>query len=292
MEPVALDHLPRADLGEGPWWDAQDRRLYWVDILGHRLHRYDPAVARCETQEIGAYVSFVVLGRSGALVGGIGDGVYRFAFGSPERTLLWRPEMHAENRFNDGICDRRGRLWAGTMHVEAARERPPTGALYRLVGERATPVEHEIGISNGLGWSPDGRTMYFAETFRGIVWAYAYDDARGEVGVRRRFCEIDVALGVPDGLTVDAAGRVHVAIWRGGRINVYEPDGTLAEAVLLPVACPTSCAFGGEDLRTLFITTAARGADGDPLTAPASAGHVFTVRREVPGLPEARCVEA
>ena len=278
-----LDHLPRSELAEGPLWDGQSGSLYWVDIAGHAIHRHQPATDTCATHPLAAPVGFCAVAIEGRLVAGIGDGIYDLAFGTAGTTLLARPAMHGENRFNDGKCDPLGRLWAGTMHVEADRDREPTGALYRWRGGTLEEVVSRVSLSNGLGWSPTGDTMYFSDTHAGTVWAYDYELATGTIANRRAFALIPIEEGVPDGLTVDAAGRVIVAIWRGARLDVYAPDGTREAAIPVPVRNPTSCGFGGGDLRTLYVTTMPAGNESDPRS-----GSLFALEVDTPGLPSAR----
>ena len=286
--PRAIENLPRCDLGEGPWWDVETQMLYWVDISGHKIHRWAPPRAQTETHDTGTSVGFVVLDEAGRMVAGLGDGIYEMEFGTPHRRLLARPDMHRENRFNDAACDPRGRLWAGTMHSEASRDRPPTGALYRHEAGDFATLETGIGICNGIGWNPAGTIMYFADTHAGTIWAYDYDLETGHAMDRRPFATVPIDIGVPDGLAVDTAGRVFVAIWRGARLNVYAPDGALAETIPMPVPHATSCCFGGADLRTLYITTMARGLSQEALATYPLSGCLFELTVDVPGLPCAR----
>ena len=278
-----LDHLPRSKLAEGPSWDARDGWLYWVDIAGHAIHRHAPATGEVATHPLADAVGFCAVAAGGRLVAGIGAGIHELTFGIAGTTLLARPAMHGENRFNDGKCDPRGRLWAGTMHVDATRDRAPTGALYRWRGGGLEVAEAPVSLSNGLGWSPSGDTMYFADTHAGMVWAYEYDLATGAAAKRRCFATVPLEDGVPDGLTVDAAGRVFVAIWRGQRLNVYAPDGSLEAELPVPVRNPTSCCFGGHDLKTLFVTTMPSSNEDDPRS-----GSLFALDSTTPGLPAAR----
>ena len=278
-----LDHLPRSKLAEGPLWDRESGSLYWVDIAGHAIHRHQPATGACATHSLPAPVGFCAVAADGRLVAGVGDGIHDLAFGIPGTSVLARPAMHGENRFNDGKCDPRGRLWAGTMHVEADRDREPTGALYRWSGGSLEEVIPRVSLSNGLGWSPPGDTMYFSDTHAGTVWAYDYNLATGAIANRRAFAEVPLEDGVPDGLTVDSAGNVYVAIWRGARLDVFAPDGTRAAQIPAPVRNPTSCGFGGADLRTLFVTTMPAGNEDDPRS-----GSLFALEVDVPGLPSVR----
>ena len=278
-----LDHLPRSSLAEGPHWDVQSGRLLWVDIEGHAVHRYDPETGHGETHPVSGAVGFAILADDGRVVAGISDGLYDFAFGVPGETPLVRPRMHAENRFNDGKCDPRGRLWAGTMHRKATRDREPTGALYRWQDGDLAIVEPRIAIANGLGWSPSGDTMYFSDTHRGTIWAYDYDLVSGEVSNRRTFADVPLDLGVPDGLTVDSSGRVIVAVWRGGQLNIYKATGDLEATLSLPVRNPTSCCFGGPDLKTLFVTTTPASNEHDPRS-----GSLFALAMDTTGQPSVR----
>jgi sugar lactone lactonase YvrE len=251
----------------------------WVDIVGQALHRYDPETCRGATHLVSDAIGFVVLADNGRLVAGIGGGLFE----TPMETALVRPSMREANRFNDGKCDPHGRLWAGTMHRDANRDREPTGALYRWRDGGLEAVETRISLANGLGWSPSGDTMYFSDTHQGTVWAYDYDIALGEARNRRAFAIVPFELGVPDGLSVDAGGRVYVAIWRGARINVYAPNGALEATLVLPVRNPTSCCFGGADLKTLFVTTMPSSNEDDPRS-----GCLFAFGVEEPGRPSVR----
>ena len=282
--PHVLDGLPRFDLGEGPRWDVETQTLSFVDITGQAIHRLSPAIGRQTRIDTGALAGFALLDTQGHVIAGLCDGIYDLGYDGTDRRLVARPDMHPENRFNDAGVDPRGRLWAGTMHSAASRDREPTGALYRVDAGRLFTFATGIGIANGLGWSPDGGTMYFAETHLGTVWAYDYDLATGTPSNRRALAQVDIEVGVPDGLTVDACGFVHVAIWRGARINVYAPDGSLDEVIAMPVPSATSCCFGAEDLRTLYITTDGRRLSGEGPDDPLP-GRILALRRDVPGMP-------
>ena len=295
--PTALDALPRSELGEGPWWDGDGQRLLWVDITGRRIHRWHPASGRIETHATAADVGFALLDRQGRIIAGIGGAICELAFGGDHLRCLVRPDMHGANRFNDAACDPHGRLWAGTMHAQATRDMAPTGALYRSIATEGSAaglevVEANVAISNGIGWDPAGRTMYFADTHGGTVWAYDYDGDAGTAMNRRPFARVPVDVGVPDGLTVDAAGRVIVALWRGARLNVYAPDGTLDSVIAMPVPHPTSCCFGGSDLRTLYISTSRRGLSEAEMARHPDSGLLFALPVDVPGLPSTPMVPA
>ena len=273
-----LDHLTRSRLAEGPSWDVETGSLMWVDIVGRAIHRYNPQTGQVVTRPVPDVVGFALPAKDGRLVAGIGGRIYDLAFDGSAETLLAQPSMHGENRFNDAKCDPRGRLWAGTMHRDASRDRDPTGALYRWFAGRLEEVETGVSLANGLGWSPSGDTMYFSDTHAGTVWAYSYDLCSGAAIDRRPFAVIPIDDGVPDGLCVDSTGRVFVAIWRGGCIQVYSPAGAIEGTITVPVRNPTSCCFGGADLKTLIVTTMPSSNENDPRS-----GFLFSCECDDPG---------
>jgi sugar lactone lactonase YvrE len=189
------------------------------------------------------------------------------------------------NRFNDAKCDPRGRLWAGTMddnEVEAS------GRLYCFDDlQSIRRFKDNVNLSNGLGWSPDARTMYFVETLRGVIWAYDYDLDAGVPSNERVFAEVPSGDGYPDGICVDADGCVWLAHWGGWRVTRFAPDGSVARVLKMSVPQITSCAFGGVGLETLYITTAAVGLDAVALAKAPLAGSVFAFNPGVRGLPVA-----
>lgn len=292
MKASLLDKtLPPSELGEGPVWDEKSQTLYWVDIAGKRIHHYDPVTGRHAAYSTPSMVGFVVPDEAGSLIAGLKDGLYRMDLPAGRTTLLAAPpDMPAHNRFNDGKCDRRGRLWAGTMNVDPDHK-TPTGALYRHDSRGLVRLEEDIYISNGLGWSPDSKTMYYTDTVRRVIWQYDYDIDEGSPSNRRVFAIFE-EKGRPDGLTIDSAGRILTALWPGWGIAILTPDGKPDGKIDLPVPQVSSCAFGGKNLRTLFITTANIGMrDKDSAEAPLS-GHIFQVEMDIPGLPETRFQEA
>jgi sugar lactone lactonase YvrE len=177
---------------------------------------------------------------------------------------------------NDGACDRAGRFWAGTMALD---ERPGAGALYRLDRDgRVETMLRPVTISNGIDWTGDDRRMYFIDSPTQSVDLFDFDATTGAIANRRTFVRIPPDAGVPDGLTVDAGEGVWVALWGGGAVHRYTPDGALDCVVRLPVTHPTSCAFGGDDLRDLYITTAAIALDARERERQAHAGGLFRCR--------------
>jgi sugar lactone lactonase YvrE len=193
-----------------------------------------------------------------------------------------RPEM----RFNDGAVGPGGRFWAGTMNVNEDPE-GTDGVLYRLDPDGSVQrMDDGFSLSNGLGWSPDRRTLYFTDTFRRAIYAYDYDPATGAVAGRRPWVEIPEGDGYPDGLTVDAEGGVWSARYGGWKVVRFDPQGRVDREVRLPVAHVTSCILGGPDLTDLYVTTAWEFLTAEQRAAQPQAGDLFRVRVEVPGLPE------
>jgi sugar lactone lactonase YvrE len=248
-----------ATLGEGPTWDADAQRLIWIDILRSRVYTYDPASGRrtilVTEQHVGAAKPRV----GGGLVLNLRDGVgLRDADGG----FRWlHHEPVPDRRANDAAVAPDGSLFAGTMRYDEA---PGGGSLARFTAEGlAQAVLDDVAVSNGIGWSPDERLMYYIDspTRRIDVFDYAETDGVRLPVDRRPFVTIEEGAGFPDGLTVDAEGCVWVALWEGGAVRRYTPSGELDRVVRLPTPRPTACAFGGADLTDLYITTARVGTD-------------------------------
>jgi sugar lactone lactonase YvrE len=262
-----------ARLGEGPVWDPRSSTLRWVDIERGQVHRFDPASGADTFFEVGEAVGTVAVRAAGGLVLATASGLYTCLDDGGHRTLLH--EVATDGRFNDGKADPWGRFWAGT-YLERPRR---AAALYRLDPDHSLhTVATGVTCSNGIGWAPDGTTMYYIDTQTGGVDAFDHDPSSGAVTGRRRL--IDVDRGWPDGMTVDVDGCLWVALWDGWGVRRYAPDGRLLTTVEVPAQRVTSCAFGGD---TLYITTARTGLIdfGDQ---PA-AGSLFACSPGVAGLP-------
>jgi sugar lactone lactonase YvrE len=243
----------QAALGEGPTWDAAAGRLIWVDILGSRVHTYDPATGRRTVRRTEQHVGAAKPRAGGGLVLNLRDGV---GLVDPDGSFRWlHRDVVPGRRGNDAAVGPDGSLWAGTMRYDEA---PGGGTLSRFTGEGAVEtVLDAVAVSNGTGWSPDGRLMYYIDSPTRRI--DVFDAAEGRVSGRRPLAEIEEDAGFPDGLTVDADGCVWVALWDGGAVRRYTPDGALDRVISLPVRRPTACAFGGADLTDLYITTACTG---------------------------------
>ncbi|MBU1359791.1 MAG: SMP-30/gluconolactonase/LRE family protein [Gammaproteobacteria bacterium] len=276
-----------AQLGEGALWSPSLQALWWVDILGCRLHRFRPADDARDSWSFDEEVSAVaeVQGsRSLLLTLRRGFALFDPDSGAPP-VYQHRPDGEpASNRFNDGKCDLRGRFWGGTMDFDCVA---PTGALYRFDPDgRCTRHDTGFAVTNGPTWSADGRTMYFNDTVRGTVLAYDFDRDRGEISGRRSWLRFAKGDGFPDGMTTDAAGRIWIAHWGAACVSCHDPV-TAAELyrIHLPAKQITSCAFGGADLRTLFVTSAATGLDSAQREAQPLAGALFSVELDASGVP-------
>jgi sugar lactone lactonase YvrE len=276
----------QALVGEGPVWVAAERALWWLDIKGQRLFRFDPSSGAARSwampERIGAAIpdgdgGFVLLGKTG---------VWRSRVPFQQFTKVASPDSDRPgNRFNDAKCDPAGRLWGGSMDDD---EREASGRLYRFDRlDAPVRVKDGVNLSNGLGWSPDGRTMYFVETLRRVIWAHDYDVASGEARNARVLVDVPAADGFADGMCVDADGCVWLAHWGGARVTRFTPAGRVDRVVQMPVPQVASCAFGGDGLDTLYVTTAAVGLDQDALQAAPLSGSLFAFRPGVTGLPVA-----
>ena len=276
-------------LGEGVIWALEPRRVWWTDILGRRLCRYDPSTGHYETFALEEQLaSFAPLGGE-RLLAGFGSGLALMDLSDRSRRDLAPVEAHLPStRLNDGKLDRQGRFVFGTMdeNTEGAK---PIGSVYSYDGS-GTPRElfHGIRISNSIAFSPDGQKMFFADTPNRRIDICDYDPESGQVGPLRPFVSISESEGYPDGSAVDAEGCLWNAEWGGGRVVRYTPTGRIDRWIALPCRNITCCAFGGRDLRTLYVTTARYGLTSEQLASEPDAGSLFAMEVGVAGLPDTR----
>lgn len=282
-----------AVLGESPMWHPVEQVLYYCDIAGRKLHRFDPARQALDSWAFDTDVSCCAATTSQALVLAMRDGLWRFDPRSAQREQLAPPPYDpAQERFNDGKVDPAGRLWCGTIYEP---RKPALAALYRLDPDgRLSRRGEGVTVSNGLAWSPDASRMYWSDTTSHTIFLLDFDPATGEAGERRVFKRFELKRegqsldsygGRPDGGAVDVDGNYWVAMFEGSRLLQLSPDGELLREVRLPVRCPTMPAFGGADLKTLYVTTSREKRPADELAAQPWAGCVLQLRVEVPGLP-------
>jgi sugar lactone lactonase YvrE len=274
--------LPTAKLGEGPRWDAATATLLWVDIPRRSVHRYDPVTGEDTVRKVSDVVSLALPRRRGGVVVGLPDGLHCLN-GEHSNGLVAIESKRADTRTNDGACDAAGRLWVGTMALD---ERSPVAALYRVDPDYSvTTILTGTTISNGLGWSPSGRSFYFIDSPTCRVDLFDCDLATGTLENRRPLAAVEVEGAVPDGLYVDVEGCVWVALHGGWGLNRYSPEGELVAEVRLPVARVTSCCFGGADLRDLYVTTRRDGLSDAEVAQQPLAGALLRLDVGVTGLP-------
>ncbi|WP_406837141.1 SMP-30/gluconolactonase/LRE family protein [Streptomyces sp. AHU1] len=278
MTAVEVAVHAHAALGEGPTWDARAGRIVWVDVLGSRIHTYDPASGRRTVIATEQHVGAAKPRAGGGLVVNLRDGVGLYGPSGSGDPFRW---LHREpvpgRRANDAAVAPDGSLWCGTMRYDEA---PGGGTLSRIAPDgTVTAILDDVTVSNGTGWSPDGRRVYYVDSPTRRIDVFDVGEDRLPVG-RRPFATVED--GFPDGLTVDAEGCVWVALWDGGAVHRYTPDGALDRVLTLPVRRPTACAFGGAGLTDLYVTTARTG-----LTAPhPMSGSLLVVPGAGEGLPQ------
>jgi sugar lactone lactonase YvrE len=270
-------------LGEGPRWDAATGRLLWVDIEAGSLHLFDPARSEDRAIPLGKRVGSAAPTQTGDVLVALADRLALVDLGDASvRTLETLP--HGDGmRLNDGACDPAGRFWFGSLALDFA---PGAGTLYRYSGAGGLDrVLEGVTISNGLGWSPDGETMYYIDSMAYRVDRLDFDPATGAVSGRRPFAVIERGAGIPDGLAVDDEGGIWVALWGGAAVRRYGPDGELDRVLDVPADKVTACCFGGGDGRSLYVTTAALDLTPEQRAHQPLAGSVFVAEVGVSGPP-------
>jgi sugar lactone lactonase YvrE len=275
----------KASLGECPVWSVRERVLYWVDINAPTLNRFDPATGRNVAMPMPASIGCFALRGSGGFIVALRDGIWLArADGTLERKVADAPYDPAHHRFNDGRCDARGRFFAGTMNEKRDAS---SAELLRIDADyRSTSILGDMTISNGLAWSPDGRTMYHADTPTLTVRAFDYDAATGVPSRPRVFAQWQGDTDRPDGGAIDSAGNYWSAFYHGGKVVQVSPGGETLAEFAVPAMCPTMCAFGGPDLKTLYVTSARQMREADELARLPQSGGIFAMTVAVPGLPE------
>ncbi|WP_035426518.1 SMP-30/gluconolactonase/LRE family protein [Sediminibacillus terrae] len=273
----------KAELAESPHWDAERQQLYWVDINNHQLHVFSPREGKDETIQFDQFVSAVAMTASGNLLLAMHHGIHRWNPSSQALSLIINPEEDKpQSRFNEGKCDPQGRFWTGTMALNAE---PGAASLYRMDADyTVTKMVSDVTISNGLAWSEEKNTMYYADTPTQRVDAFDYEPATGAISNRKTVIHIPEEEGAPDGLTIDEEGMLWIAQWGGSRVGRWDPDtGECLQTIELPAAHVSSCAFGGAELDELYITTAREHLTAEQLERQPHAGGIFRVKLEVKG---------
>jgi len=282
MEPVNL-YPSQNIIGEGPLWNWREQAIYWIDIDGKKVQRYYPDSKVYESFDMPIKVCLMAFRKKGGMIFGAEDGFYFWDSKTQKMDFITHPEKgKKEARFNDGKVDRSGRLWAGTMTFEGA-----TSSLYRMDADLSVnKMVSEVTIANGVGWSPDNKTMYFVDSIRYVINAFDYDLDTGEISNQRPFVQMDAEFGIPDGLTVDSEGYVWCAIYGAWKVMRYDPSGKVAAEIKMPVSKPSSCMFGGKNLNNLYVTSISEGLSETDLADQPMAGDLFMIKTDVKGLPE------
>ncbi len=274
----------KSALGEGAIWNYKTAELIWVDIDAQILNVYSPFLNFNKEMLTGQMIGTVVPAESGKLIVALENGFYQLDPTNGAKLFIANPEADKTgNRFNDGKCDPAGRLWAGTMHKEG---KPDLGALYRLGPDTTVhKMIDKVSISNGIVWSLNHRKMYYIDTPTQKVTAWDYENETGEISNAQTVVEVPQEMGHPDGMTIDAEGNLWIALWNGAAVGCWSPEtGELLRTIDVPAKNVTSCAFGDDDLATLYITTARMGTSLEDLEKFPHAGGLFKTRPGVKGV--------
>lgn len=277
--------------GECPTWDDRRNVLFWVDIREPALHAFDPADGSDRRWEMPSWIGCIALGEREIAVA-LRTGLHALDPETNALRFLAPPPFDPRNMiFNDGGCDPAGRLLAGPMHAPLdppSEVRPKALPLWRYERGRWVEMSPPVATSNGLAWSPDGRTMYHSDTEQHTIWRYDYDAGSGDAANRRVFARLDVADGGPDGAAVDRDGFYWCAVFANGCLMRFDPAGKLERRVDLPVRYCTMPAFGGPGLETLFVTSAAWPLPAEERARNKLEGGLFALPAPVAGLPARR----
>ena len=274
----------QAALGECPLWCARTGRLWWVDIEAPALNCFDPARGTNRTLPMDENIGCIALRRQGGFIAGMRSGLWLLDEDGRKLERIANPQPDSTiSRFNDGRADPWGRFWAGTIHEPRDR---PAAILCRVDTDLScTQVAGDIMVSNGLAFSPDRAWMYHSDTPAHVIYRYPLD-ADGTPGPRKVFHQFPHGNGRPDGAAVDADGFYWSALYEGGRVVRLSPAGEIVAEYPVPARCPTMCAFGGPELRTLYVTSARHGRGAEELAEWPQSGDLFAMQVETPGLPE------
>lgn len=287
---VELLHAAEAPLGEGPIYDGRTARVYWIDIIGQRLFVFDELTGRTTTSATPTPVGNLALTEDTDEIYLAGaNGFYSFNVPTGRSTKIADPlKLDPAVRTNEGRVDPQGRWWIGTMGYNGETN---AGKFYRigLHGE-VDIVRPAVTIPNGIAWSKDLKTMYHIETRERVMRAFDYDNETGSIRNERVFIDFTGLTGGPDGMSIDAEGFFWVAFWGGSCVRRFDPKSrAVVREIPIPAKCVTSCTFGGKDLKSLYVTTAASGLSAEERRNNAEAGSLLRVHVDVPGVPEHIC---
>ncbi|MDW7695778.1 SMP-30/gluconolactonase/LRE family protein [Flammeovirgaceae bacterium SG7u.111] len=282
---ATLELDAKAQLGEGAIWHPEEKKFYWIDIENKKLHIYDPADKSDREITMPSRIGTVVPAKEGGVLVALEGGIFHVDLETENLTLLNNPlEGQEAIRFNDGKCDPQGRFWVGSMKLDQSAKQAD---LYRFDTDgTAHHMLDSITISNGIVWSPDHKKMYYIDTPTGKVQGFDYDAETGEISNGEVVVQIQEGMGYPDGMTIDSEGMLWIGMWNGFGVTRWNPNtGEYLGKVEVPAQNVTACAFGDEDLSTLYITTASIGTDAQTLEKYPHCGGVFSVKTNFKGSP-------
>jgi sugar lactone lactonase YvrE len=283
-----LENLVNAQQGAGetPIWVPEENALYWIDVIGGTVHRYNPADGQVNDWKPDVAITALARRASGAWIIATTTGMYFWDHETNQSEFIADPEAdNPDCRCNDGVVDRQGRFLVGTMNEKELTA--PDGCLFRMDPDGTIhKLDDGFALTNGIALSPDGTTLYVTDMMGGSIRAYDYDTGTGEVSNKRIFVEVPSEAGVPDGLIVDSEGFIWSAHWGGSRVTRYDPDGAIEREIPVPAANVTCMGFGGADLDELYITTAWFLLSDDERKDQPQAGDLFRIKTDVKGLPE------
>lgn len=285
MRTAELFYEMQATLGEGPVFDAHSNRLFWTDILGKQLHCYSFRDHQLRTIQAGNHIGAFAIKDEKTLLIAADNGFSFLDLDTETFTFIHDPEAALPlNRFNDGKCDANGRFWAGTMEFSPSS---PSGSLYRLDADlEVSKMASELMIANGLAWNKDHTTMYHVDSGRNELYAYDFDLEAGTIGNKRLLRRFEERDGTPDGIAIDRDDCLYIAMWGGSKVIRFNPNSCeIMEEISIPAPHVTSVTFGGEDFKTLYITTARDGLSSEQLDRSPLSGSVFRADVETPGMP-------
>lgn len=280
-----LEYQTDAHLGEGPVWDETNQKLWWVDILSGNLHCYEPARNKNKLFDVGEQIGAAVLRKEGGLLLALKSGFAFFDEESEKITPLENDFENAENtRFNDGKCDPAGRFWVGTLDYDLEEG---SGNLFCVNSDLKIEKKlDQLTIPNGMAWNSSADTFYFIDTIARELYSFQYQKESGEISNRSVICEFDEELGYPDGMAIDSDDKLWIALYAGRKVIQINPkNGHIEFEIRVPVPKPTSCTFGGDNLKTLFITTCREYMDESDVEKAPLSGSLFSVDLPFRGRP-------
>ena len=276
----------RASLGESPVWSPEENCVYWIDILSPKLLRTDLSTQETHTWNMPSQIGMIALRASGGLIIALEDGIYGFNKLTGELNLLvYLEETYSNNRPNDGKCDAKGRLWIGTMNKVDSMQ--ASGALYKISPNlKIEQIVCDLKIPNGLAWNPNNTVMYYTDTRGDLVYTHSFNPANGKLSNKKKFFSYNrQKTGSVDGAAMDIDGGYWAALYGGSKLVRVMPDGIVEREIYLPVSQPTMPAFGGIDMKTIFITTARQKLSAKELASQNFAGGLLSIKVDIPGHP-------